>query len=102
MVGVVFAGEGIEADRSEFVEGCEAEVGGVGVAFVAEGGEDVGVLVAGEAIGLGDNGINGSTDGPAFVVGSEDGPGEGRFTRFAPLVAKLLTPKGGIAGVIAG
>lgn len=69
MVGVVFLGEGIKADVDEFVKGGEAEFGGFGVAFVAKGGEDVGVLVTVEAIGLSDDGIDGGADGPAFVVG---------------------------------
>ena len=44
MVGVVLAGEGFDADLLEVVEGGEALAGGVLVAGVAEGGEDVSVL----------------------------------------------------------
>ena len=56
------------AEGFEFVEGGEAESGGLGVGLVGEGREDVGVLVAGQAIGIGDHGVNGGTHGPAGVV----------------------------------
>ncbi len=58
-VGIVLLGERLEADGLQFVEHRQAQLGGLGVARVFEGREDVGVLVAGKAICLGDHGVDG-------------------------------------------
>ena len=57
-----------EADGLQLVEGGEAELGGLEVALVAEGGEDVFVLLTVQAVGIGNDAVDGSTDGPAGVV----------------------------------
>ena len=50
-VGILFLGEGFEADLLQVVEGGEALARGVFVTGVAEGAEDMGVLVACQAVG---------------------------------------------------
>ena len=91
-IGVVLLGEGGEAEGLQLVEGSEALARGVFVAGVAEGAQDVGVLVARQAVGVGHHGVNGGADGPAGVVAREHGPGE-RRPRLPPRRAQLLPPQ---------
>ena len=74
-------GEGIEAEGLQLVEGGETLARSVFVAGMAEGAEDVGVLVARQAVGLGHHGVNGGADGPAGVVARQQGPREIRLRR---------------------
>ena len=74
-IWVVLFGEGFEADGLQLVEGGETLARGVFVAGVAEGAEDVGVLVARQAVGVGHHGVNGGADGPAGVFARQHGPG---------------------------
>ena len=57
-VGVVLAGEGFEADLLQLVELCQAQLGRLRVALVAEAGQDMGVLGPFEAVGIGDDGVS--------------------------------------------
>ncbi len=43
-VGIVFPGERVEAEGVQFVEGSQTQLGCLGIALVAEGGEHVLVL----------------------------------------------------------
>jgi hypothetical protein len=45
-VEVLLAGERYQADRAQFLESGETKLGGFGIAYVAEGREDMGVLLA--------------------------------------------------------
>src|SRR5262245_61667459 len=74
-VGVVLFGEGFEAERFQVVEGGQAQGRGLGEGLVVEGGEDVFILRAVEAVGGGYGGVDGGAKGPAGVVAFEDGPG---------------------------
>ena len=68
-IRVVLFGEGFESNLLQLVEGGEALAQGVFVAGVAEGAEDMGVLVARQAVGVGHHGVNGGADGPVGVGG---------------------------------
>ena len=63
---------------------------------MAEGGEDVLVLGAVEAVGGGYDGVDGGADGPAGGVGFEDRLGVVGLG-FAPGVGELLGPEGCVA-----
>ena len=88
----------------QLVEHRQAQLGGLGVARVLEGREDVGVLVAGEAIRVGDRRRRWpARTAQRSVVGREHGPCERLASRLiAPGFAELLAPKRGVAGVVAG
>ena len=76
VVGVMLAGEGVEVELLQFVELGQAELGGLGVAGVAEGAEHVLVLVARKAVGVGHHGVDGRTDLPSLVIPGQYGPAE--------------------------
>ena len=68
---------------------------------MAEGREDVGVLVAAEAIGVGDHGVDGGAE-PPVARRRRKGTGQvnGGAAR-ARRAAELLLPERGIAGMVA-
>ena len=87
----------LQPDLRQLIEPRQAERRRLGIALVAEGGEDVGVLLSIQAIRLRDDRVDGRADGPARIVAGQDGPGEGRRgSRHG--VAELLAPKQLVAG----
>ncbi|MFY0576329.1 hypothetical protein ACN28S_19965 [Cystobacter fuscus] len=101
-VRVMLLREGLGAQGFQFIEGREAAHRCVRVAGVAEPRENVVVLVAGEPIGIGNQCVNGSADGPARVLIRQHRPCEWKEVRLPPVLSELFLPERTVSRMVRG